>query len=147
MYRQTFGEPARFLVHDVFQLPQGSLVTRYARILVTFFISGVLHLSADVAMGMALGESGSIRFFSTQALGIFLEDNVQALCRHWFPKKFISRSSRWGNVAKSIGYLWLGIFLAWSTPTWGYPAMRRDQGKAEDQILPFSVGNYLARVK
>ena len=146
MYRQTFGGPARFLVHDVSHLPQSTLVARYANILAIFFISGALHLSADLAVGIPLRESGSIRFFCTQALGILLEDSVQALCHRFVLKTVESRSSRWGSVAKVTGYVWLGLFLAWSTPAWAYPAMRRNRGKAEDIILPFSIMKALAGI-
>jgi len=144
MYRQTFGGPARFLVHDVLKIPQSTLVARYSKILATFFISGLLHLSADVAMGIALGESGSIRFFCTQALGIFLEDGVQALYHHIVPKEH--RSSRQGSLAKMVGYAWLAMFLVWSTPIWAYPAIRRNRGEAKDILLPFSIMKPFARI-
>ena len=139
MYRQTFGGPARFIIHDAFQLPQSTFAGRYARILMTFFISGVLHLSADITVGIALGESGAIRFFCTQALGIFLEDGVQALHRQLILKRTVKTSLRSRSVARMIGYVWLGTFLAWSTPVWAYPAMRRNRGVAEDRVLPFSI--------
>lgn len=108
----------------------------------TFFISGVLHTSADLAVGMTLGESGSIRFFCTQAVGILLEDSVQALYHYFISGVDRTKSNR---VARLIGYVWLGMFLAWSTPVWAYPAMRRNQGKAEDIVLPFSILKTFAR--
>ncbi len=142
MYRQTFGSPARFLVHDVLRIPQHTLVARYSRILSTFFISGLLHLSTDIAVGIKFGESGSIRFFCTQALGILLEDGVQALYHYSIPKE--QRSWKTANLAKIIGYVWLGGFLAWSTPTWAYPALRRITGEATDLVVPFSILKLLA---
>ena len=147
MYRQTFGGPAQYLVHHVSQMPQGSRSTRYAKIFATFFISGVLHWSADLAMGMALSESGSVRFFCIQALGIFLEDVFQAIYHHVFPTRTATVSSKPGKVAKVFGYLWVGIFLSWSTPIWAYPAMRRNLGQVEDQVLPFSIVKYYGYVQ
>lgn len=124
-------------------------MARYARIFTTFFISGALHTSADLAVGMDLRESGSIRFFCTQALGILLEDSVQALYHHhrFVPGGGATKSSnRSGTVAKLIGYLWLGVFLVWSTPVWAYPAMRRNEGRTEDMVLPFSIVKMLAGI-
>lgn len=114
-------------------------MARYTRILATFFISGVLHLSADIAIGIASGESGSIRFFCTQAVGILIEDSVQALYYQFVPYRVKTGSYQWARVEKVIGYVWLVVFLAWSTPAWAFPAMQRSQGKAEELILPFSI--------
>lgn len=142
MYRQTFGSPARFLVHDVLRIPQNTLVARYSKVLSTFFIPGLLHLSTDIAVGITFGESGSTRFFCTQVLGILLEDGVQALCQYSIPKE--QRSLKTDNLAKKIGYAWLGVFLAWSTPIWAYPALRRITGDATDLVVPFSILKLLA---
>lgn len=139
MFRQTFGGPAQFFVHDVLRLPPNTLIARYTKIFTTFFISGVLHLSGDIAVGIPLGESGSIRFFCMQALVIILEDSVQALYHRFFTKQVGTKSSRWGNLSKLIGYFWLWGFLIWSTPVWAYPAMRRNRGSADHVLLPFSI--------
>ena len=137
MYRQTFGGPARYLINDVLHLSRGTLTARYAQILATFFISGLLHLSTDVAIGIAWSESGAMRFFCTQAVGILVEDGVQALYQRVDPKA--NRSSPRQKLAKAIGHVWLVCFLAWSTPVWAYPAMRRNHGEPKDQVLPFSL--------
>lgn len=104
-------------------------------------------MSADVAVGMTLGDSGSIRFFCTQAVGILLEDSVQALYRKFVPGMSAIRSARRENVAKLVGYVWLGVFSVWSTPVWAYPAMRRNQGRVEDVVLPFSILKIVARIR
>ena len=137
MYRQTFGGPARSLVQDVLHLPQDSLSARYSKILVTFYISGLLHLSTDVAIGIGWGESGAIRFFCMQAVGILIEDSVQALYRRIDPET--QRPLPRQMLVRMIGFVWLGCFLAWTTPVWAYPAMRRNQGEPKDMVLPFSV--------
>ena len=141
MFRQTFGGPARFLVHDILHIPPNTLTARYAKILATFFVSGLLHLSTDLAGGIPLAESGAVRFFCTQALGICLEDSVQAVYRHFVPKKVLenSRSASREYLVQIIGYIWLILFLSWSTPVWVFPAIRRNTGTAEDRILPFSI--------
>ena len=95
----------------------------------------------DVALGMSGQESGSIRFFCVQALGIMLEDAVQELWRCWLRRrqKIMNKEVRVGKWEKGAGYLWTLAFIVWSTPAWGYPAIRRQTGKANDAILPFSV--------
>ena len=143
MFRQTFGGPARFLIHDVLHISQHTLVARYSKIFATFLISGLLHLSTDLVMGIAWDESGSIRFFYTQAFGILLEDGVQALYRRVGPED--QRSSQGRKLVTMICYIWLCCFLTWSTPAWAYPAMRRNQGAAKDAVLPVSVMKLLFR--
>lgn len=137
MFRQTFGGPARFLVHDVLQIPQNTLWARYAKIFATFFISGLLHLPADMVVGMAVAESGAVQFFCIQAFGMLFEDCVQELYHRIRPRE--QRSSRERTLARIIGYAWLCIFLSWSTPVWTYPAIRRNRGDTKDVILPYSI--------
>lgn len=137
MFRQTFGGPARFLIHDVLQIPQNTLWARYGKIFATFFISGLLHLLPDIVVGMTSGESGAIQFFCTQAFGILFEDCVQELYHRIRPREH--RSSQERSWAKIVGYAWLCVFLSWSTPVWTYPAMRRNGGDAKDAILPYSI--------
>ena len=133
MLRQPFSNLAGFLVHDTLRLTKHPMLARYAKILATFLISGLMHLLADLAVGMSFSDTGSVRFFCTQALGIVIEDGVQA----------VSRSMRGVGGAgwreRSLGYVWVVAFLAWSTPAWLYPAIRLNQGGAKDGILPFSV--------
>lgn len=138
MFRQPFSSIGNFLVEDIFCLTNHRLILRYSKILATFFVSGLLHLVADLALGMSLSESGSVRFFCTQALGIAIEDSVQAIFRAVCGGKGRMSTQRqaW---ARSIGYVWVGAFLAWSTPVWVYPAIRMNKGGADDRILPFSV--------
>ena len=81
MFRRDFSSPADFLVHDILRLTQYRLAARYAKIFTTFFVSGLLHLTVDLAPGMAYTESGSVRFFCMQTLDIVLEDTMQAVYR------------------------------------------------------------------
>lgn len=135
MFRQPFSSLADFLVHDVLRLTNHRLAARYSKILATFLVSGLLHLAVDLALGMSLSESGSVRFFGTQAIGIALEDGVQAIYRAVQSGKG-PHPRAW---TKTLGYIWVVAFLAWSTPVWVYPAIRINQGGAKDRILPFSV--------
>jgi Membrane bound O-acyl transferase family len=138
MLRQPFSSIGNFLVKDVLRLNTPRLLVRYSKILATFFVSGLLHLVVDLALGMSFSESGSVRFFCTQALGIAIEDSVQAIyrARSGGRSRMSIQTQAW---AKSIGYVWVVAFLAWSTPVWVYPAIRMNKGEADDRILPFSL--------
>lgn len=139
MFRQPFSGAAAFLVHDIFRSPKTGVVQRYSKIFAIFFISGLLHLLTDIGSGISFHESGSLRFFCTQVLGIIIEDAVQALfcsTRDGFNGSRRSSPARWTRV---VGFLWLTCFMVWSTPVRAYPAMRRDKGEEKDNILPFSV--------
>lgn len=136
MFRQTFSSPAKFLVDRVLHLTNHRLVARYAKIFATFFLSGLLHLVVDLALGMSLSESGAVRFFCMQAVEIMLEDGVQAMYRRMRGTESALPPSGW---ARTLGYVWVVAFLSWSTPMYAYPAIRRNHGDAKDRILPFSV--------
>ncbi|KAF2825501.1 hypothetical protein CC86DRAFT_419548 [Ophiobolus disseminans] len=70
---------SHWVVHDVLKLPRGTIVVRYIRALATLLVSGLMHLLIDMASGLSVLESGAIRFFCTQVVGIFVEDAVWAV--------------------------------------------------------------------
>ena len=52
------------------------LVKRYTRLLLAFAISGIIHIGGDIGTGIPLKESGALRFFVMQGLGVMGEDAV-----------------------------------------------------------------------
>ena len=122
----------------VFRLPKGSLVARYTHIFLVFAFSGFDHMMAHYASGMALSLGlSAFQFFVTQALGIMLEDGFVALYKRYLkPERGSRSSSTMGVLETTLGYLWLYIFLAWSTPVWLY-TVARDPPK--EPFLPFSA--------
>ena len=79
--RQPFSSPAYVLFHSIRPLIPFFLFVRYLKILLTFLISNLLQLTVDLSLDMSLFESGLLRFFCTQAMGIMVEDAVQAAYR------------------------------------------------------------------
>ena len=66
------------------------------------------------------------KFFLLQAFGVMVEDAVQAMTG----QLAITRPMR-----RFVGYMWVVVFLVWSTPVWMFPPMRQgDSG----QMVPFS---------
>ncbi|KAL7783265.1 hypothetical protein V8C37DRAFT_397334 [Trichoderma ceciliae] len=69
--RKALSGPADWVIDLV--IPRGSLISRYSRLALAFFLSAVLHHQAEGS------ETGQLIFFSSQALGIMLEDTVYKL--------------------------------------------------------------------
>lgn len=74
-------------------------------------------------------ESGALRFFCMQALGITFEDAAQDVYRR------IGGQS--GFLSKMIGYMWVLAFLSWSIAAWQYPAILVT--KREDAVFKLSA--------
>lgn len=112
-------------------LRKGGVLGRYTYILLTFTVSGLFHLIAEeYPDGIKWQQSGTVLFYSMQALGIMLEDTVQEI----FRRGFGYTSSRW---ARAFGYVWVVLWTLWTSPAYFYPMMLVITEKKS--ILPFSV--------
>lgn len=112
-FRQFLTPNVDLFVFSILGFPRGHLVTRYTRLMLVFLLSGLLHLTMEYQIEFAKGEAGSVNFFVLQALGIMLEDGVQAIARIHFPK--MGR-----QIKRRIGYTWVAVFLLETTPVWFY---------------------------
>ncbi|CZR63273.1 uncharacterized protein PAC_13170 [Phialocephala subalpina] len=136
--RKTFSNPSIFLV-DNFPIPLPSLVSRYAKIFLTFYISGLVHVIGDYIF-MPWSESWTVQFFIAQAVGIMLEDFVQWVWRTSIERKKGGETKTWKKV---VGFVWVAVFmLVWSTPAWFFPNAGKNTGAKEGKLLPFSVIGY-----
>lgn len=133
---------ADVIVYNALRLPKGKLVTRYLHLSLVFLISGLLHVWVEVAQGFPARQSGAIPFFVTQAVGIMLEDIVQAVYR---AMRGVKREAPPTPMARAVGHVWLVVFLWWSTPVWLYPQQRLSRGDYRDKVLPFSLFASLLR--
>ena len=124
---QGFSE---FTTHDVLQLPHQGLLQRYTKIFCSFALSGTMHIFADAGGGLSMSQSGALHFFCIQALGIMIEDGVQAIWRDRF-------RSTTGRFERVVGYAWVLFFLVWTSPVWVFSVslnMRK-----EDAMLSFDA--------
>lgn len=121
--------PAKFITYDVLRLPRKGLVQRYTLIFFVFFISGCVHIMSDLGASLPPSESGALRFFCTQALGIMIEDGAQSVYRHI--------GGHPGFLSRTVGYIWVLAFLSWSIPAWQYPAILIT--KKEDVVFKLSA--------
>jgi hypothetical protein len=124
---------AHYITHVLFGLSRGTTMARYTRILIAFMSSGIMHLVDDLAAGVSFRDSGAIRFFMTQALGLILEDCAVRLYYH--APSSMRLSSR---LAKLLGFIWVSVFLTWSVPAYMYPMMWRANQGLQDSTIPFS---------
>lgn len=141
--RATVEGISQFVTHVVLQFPERTIVARYSNIFLAFFLSGLIHITSDHGMTLQPYESGAIRFFLTQALGIVLEDAFQAAYYYISGKK---RSANAPLLHKFVGYVWLVLFLAWSTPAWSYPQFRSIRSGV-DCLFPFTIFGHEIRSK
>ncbi|TVY43262.1 Acetyltransferase, partial [Lachnellula subtilissima] len=113
--------PANFIADAVLKLPKGSLISRYSKIFLVFFISGVMHSIYELGGPMSVDPYGPWIFFCTQVIGILLEDGVQAMYRSLTGTvRSDTLPPLWIRI---VGYVWVGAFLLfWSTPVWAFPA-------------------------
>lgn len=125
--------PARFATYNVLRLSKGTLIARYTLVFFIFFISGCWHILTDLGSNLPPSQSGALRFFCTQALGIMLEDGAQEFYRRLASKR---QSLKADILRKCVGYVWVLAFLSWSTACWQYPAIRI--AKREDTVLGWS---------
>ena len=88
-------------------------------------------------MGISRAEAGSLFFFLLQPLGIMLEDAWLDLSRD------VTVLRPGGSGRRFLGYLWVVMFLTWSTPLWFYPQQRL--GVDPGNLLPFHIVGPVAR--
>lgn len=129
---------SEFVIHDLLQMPKVSLIARYCKLAFCFFISGLLHLSADLALGVPVGQSNAISFFLATALLIMFEDAMQYLYRR--VKK--NDRSRWPRY---LGYCWMSCYIFWLTPSWSYPGARAVQ--SDNYLGDLSLVGFLSVIR
>jgi len=114
--RNVIESPSDFISTSVLGLRKGTLLSRYTRLTLAFLISGVLHAALDHGQGVPFTESGALKFFTMQALGIMVEDAMQEVYQ---------RCGGPSNVwSRGVGYTWVAFWFIWTTPTWTWRPAR-----------------------
>lgn len=142
--RQLLSEPTRFIAHNLLRLPTGqrSELSRCVTIILVFLLSGFLHFTIDIAAGIPYRESGAIRFFLMQAVGIIVEDYFIHCLARLRPSRTTAKVVIYDRIA---GYVWVLIWLSWTVPGWLYPISQRAKGGAGEAMVPFSLLSFLIR--
>lgn len=95
-----------------------------------------MHLGIDLSTGIPFRESGAVRFFTIQALGITGEQAIIGALRSLFCDSNHQIPLVW---RQRIGYCWVLAFLSWSAPAYIYPTLLRTKRGEEESMLPVSV--------
>lgn len=134
---------SNFLARDILRLPRPSVLERYTNIYFAFLGSGVFHLIYDLFLGSPTRESKAVVFFSSFALGIMIEDGIQAVWRRLSGDKSGERESGAGVPLwhKAVGFIWVAAWLLITAPWYLYPATRLPTDIK--WIVPFSVAEKL----
>ncbi|PIG86413.1 hypothetical protein AARAC_007526 [Aspergillus arachidicola] len=132
-----FNSISNFVLRNIFKIQvRRGLIPKYARVIIIFALSAVMHFLIDISGGIPVHKSGAIHFFCTQAFGIVIEDAAI---------KLYSYITVYTNVRlpllveRVLGFIWVGLFLVWSTPVYVYPMMYRSAAGLNDAIVPFSI--------
>lgn len=97
-------------------------MARYSHVSLTFLVSGLVHHFGAFGGGTPWNDSGVAQFFLIQAVGIMIEDAVQAVYRHVTGRaRTPEKPMGWKAF---VGYLWLLFWLGWTTPITVYPTAR-----------------------
>ena len=138
---------AEAVVHSVLRVPRADTkagrgrftrqLARYTKLLVALLLSGAMHLVSDRAHGVNVQESGSIKFFFLQGVGMAVEDCVQGAYRYlWGTKRGEKKENEKPAVwIRALGLVWVGAFMVVTAPTWGFPVLR----KGETDVVPVKV--------
>ncbi|KAF5328773.1 hypothetical protein D9619_011607 [Psilocybe cf. subviscida] len=93
---------------EILGLPK-SKFTAYFQLYVSFFISGLIHFAGDYMLHQDWA-GRAVSFFVLQAVGITLEDMVNAIAK---------RAGLTGSpLAKFMGFCWVIIWFSFSLPWW-----------------------------
>ncbi|KAI9037697.1 wax synthase family protein [Aspergillus affinis] len=133
--RWPFTSLTSFVTRDILQLPHPSLVERYTNISLVFLMSGILHgVSANI-MGLSAMGSGALSFFPSFALGIIIEDTIQAAWTRITSPRPQATTPIW---QKLVGFIWVQFWMSVTAPWYMYPS-RRILANQAAWAMPYNV--------
>ncbi|KAI0975054.1 membrane bound O-acyl transferase family-domain-containing protein [Xylaria arbuscula] len=123
---------SNWLLHRLLRLPRGNLAVRYLRVFIVFILSGILHVGIDFASGIGWRESGALRFFAIQPVGILIEDLFLSTYKSYIG----TPDPRASVMQRCFGFLWVGLWIAWTVPAYMYPVLNSTEAAG---VVPISV--------
>ncbi|KAL6162273.1 hypothetical protein ACJQWK_11215 [Exserohilum turcicum] len=101
--RRLCAAPSLWLARNGLGLKKGSFASKYVQLFAAFTITGAVHAFGSMMIAHSWDDTGSWRFFLTQAAIIMVEDHVIAL-----GKKLGCRdSARW----RLLGFVWVVLIM------------------------------------
>ncbi|KAI0200184.1 membrane bound O-acyl transferase family-domain-containing protein [Astrocystis sublimbata] len=127
---------SNWLMHTLLRLPRGSSAVRYLRVFLVFILSGILHVGIDFASGIEWRESGALKFFTIQPIGILIEDVFASIYMSYVK----APDARASVMQRCVGFLWVGLWMAWTVPAYMYPVLNSTE---DTGVVPISVINLI----
>lgn len=103
---------------SVLRIAHHTTVAYVIRLVLVFALSGAVHVGLDLGFALSIAETGAMKFFILQAVGMLLE---QAM---WSALQFVGCGGGFGKAGRLIGYLWVCAFLALTAPMWVVPIIK-----------------------
>jgi hypothetical protein len=93
------------------------------------------HSTNSNRLGTPFERSGAIRFFTMQPLGLMVEDIIVK----GYSILFHRRKNGPGRRAKFLGYLWVLIWMSWTSPSYLYPMLDQTDTGTGGSVVPVSL--------
>jgi hypothetical protein len=140
-FRSCVESSSSFISTDVLRISPSRhrLLSRTIRLFLAFYISALVHIPGNVALGQSPFNTSAPTFFVMQALGITIESFVY----YWWSYMTKTRGlklgeSSLGKRAKVFGYLWTAAWLTWTGPSWMWTTAR-GLVPGRDVVVPWSL--------
>ncbi|PLB44772.1 hypothetical protein P170DRAFT_458457 [Aspergillus steynii IBT 23096] len=127
---------SRYLTYELMKIQPHTLGAKFTRMGVVFAVSGFMHFLIDISAGIPVYDSGAMRFFCTQIVGIIVEELFRAAHGLIRPQHKTETPSK---RQRAVGYVWVGAFLVWSLPSYVYPMMYRGALGLDDSVVPVKL--------
>ena len=111
----------RLVANKLLNFPRGSNRSSYTQLYIAFFLSAILHFSADFMLAKRMVYY-SFKFFFLQAVAITFEDLVIYIAKRLLRRGGIGLKPRKANdsllgvVVRVIGYCWVILWLCLTVP-------------------------------
>jgi hypothetical protein len=141
-FRTFVQAGSAFITSKVFRIdPQRyTLLSRCIRLLIAFYISALVHMPGNIALGTSFFGSGCQGFFLMQAVGIIVEDAANHTYRQFRPRIPPNKIPAGGT--KMLGYFWVLAWITWTGPPFFW-VTARNLIPGRDETVPWSFLQWL----
>ena len=112
-----FGGLGRLVANKLLKLPRGSNRSSYTQLYIAFFLSGIIHSSADFMLEKRMVYR-SFTFFLLQAVAITFEDFVIYTAKRLLRRGGAELKPGVEIAVRVIGYCWVTLWFCSTLPVW-----------------------------
>ncbi|KAI1806999.1 hypothetical protein F4811DRAFT_62410 [Daldinia bambusicola] len=114
-----------YLMRNIFRLQRSGKPARYLRIFLKFVISGIIYAAIGFSLGIPVFESGALRFFAIQPLGIVIDDIVHSTLGNDLLPRF---------VQSYFSFIWLSLWMTWTAPGYLDPIIHKNASRSRGML-------------